>query len=83
MIMALLYFVQQISKLKKDKLYAGKIKLQLRSLLWPFLFFMAVILIIFNHENTNDSTKKEDHDYGSSLLCATDQQTKQGQALRL
>ena len=47
-------------------------------------FFMAVNLIAFNHENTNDSTKiKEDHDYGSSLLCATDQQTKQGQALRL
>ena len=46
-------------------------------------FFMAVNLILFNHENTNDSTKlKEDHDYGSSLLCATDQQTKQGQALR-
>ena len=37
----------------------------------------------FNHEHTNDSTKKEDHNYGSSLLCATDQQTKQGQVLRL
>ena len=47
-------------------------------------FFMALNLILFNHENKNDSTKtKEDHDYGSSLLWATEQQTKQGQALRL
>ena len=45
---------------------------------------MARKLTLFNLKNKTDYTKlKEDHNYGSSLLCATDQQTKQGQALRL
>ena len=44
---------------------------------------MARKLTLFNLKNKTDCTKlKEDQDYRSSLLCATDQQTKQGQALR-
>ena len=56
----------------------------MKVILWPFIvFFMAKKLTPFNLKNKIDCTKlKEDQDYGSSLLSATDQQTKQGQALR-
>ena len=46
-------------------------------------FSMAKKLTLFNLKNKTDCTElKEDQNYGSSLLCAADQQTKQGQALR-
>ena len=45
-------------------------------------FFHGKTTNSFQSQNKTDYTKlKEDQDYGSSLLCARDQQTKQGKAL--